>query len=269
MLHRNWWRWCRSKKIRGNKLLVLLAIEAGPWGAGQYTGLFYISPADIADFTGLDDREVSRTIKLLERMDVIVYDRRKQIVFVRGMLERQSPSFASSENNLQGVSNHVERMPEGSPAVEEFIKAQNNTPELYELLEGYLEGESEGYSEQTLDLRPEDLDTSDQKTVIAPKDSDDDAPLKTFSLTPNDKGNGKDQGAVKGKDKGIRFPSSALQTVLMVRLSEPRQRLEKICRQILDGELGFDALGAFDEYLEPEQTSLIRDSLRKAIEAHA
>jgi len=39
----------------------------------------------------------------------------------------------------------------------------------------------------------------DQKTVIAPKDRDDDAPLKTLSSNPKDKGNGKDQDADKGK----------------------------------------------------------------------
>ena len=61
----------------------------------------------------------------------------------------------------------------------------------------------------------------------------------------------------------------ALETVLKVRLSEPRQKLEKTCRQSLDGEIGLDALVAFDEYLDPEQTSRIADLLRKAIEAHA
>ena len=195
MVRRNWWRWCRTKKIRGNKLLVLLALETGPWGAGQYTGLYHISVTDIADFTGLEEKEVSRAFKSLERIGAIIYDRKKQIVFVRGMLERQSPSFASSENNLLGVVNHVERMPEGSPAVEEFIKAQQNIPELYELLEGYIEGESEGYSEKTLDLRPEDLDTGYLNAVIAREDRDDDDDGCTANLSEIPKDNGQGQGA--------------------------------------------------------------------------
>jgi hypothetical protein len=161
-----------------------LALEAGPWGAGQYTGLFRISIEDITSYTGLQEKEVGQAIDSLERLGAIVYDKKYQVVYVTGMLTRQSPSFASSENNLQGIANHVERMPEGSRAVQEFIKAQGNIPELFELLEGYLEGEpegeSKGYSAQTLDLRPGDLDTGYKETVI------------------KDKGNGKGEGTGKG-----------------------------------------------------------------------
>lgn len=197
MMHRNQWRWCRANKIRGNTLLVLLAIETGPWGAGQYTGLFHLAIYDIADYTGLTEKEVDRAIDQLERLGVIVYDRRQQVIFVRGMLPRQSPSFASSENNLQGVSNHVERMPEGSLAVLEFIKAQVNIPELYELLEGYLEGEGEGEGKGTSnrpeDLRPEDLKTlipedlrpEDKDTVIAVESPATTPPLQPSSSSPD------------------------------------------------------------------------------------
>lgn len=188
MMHRNQWRWCRANKIRGNTLLVLLAIETGPWGAGQYTGLFHLAIYDISDYTGLTEKEVDRAIDQLERPGVIVYDRRQQVVFVRGMLPRQSPSFASSENNLQGVSNHVERMPEGSLAVLEFIKAQVNIPELYELLEGYLEGEAEGEGKGTSN-RPEDLRPEDLKTLIPedlrPEDKDTVNAVKSPALTPS------------------------------------------------------------------------------------
>ena len=153
MLHRGWWRMCRKFRIRGNNLLVYLFLEAGPGGAGQYTGLYTVSIGDISDYTGLSDKDVERSIAELQRTKHIVYDPRKQVVFVIGMLARQSPNYSSSENSIQGVVNHVMRMPEGSIAVESFIKSQINNPELYDLLEWYLEGDEEGDIEQTLDLR--------------------------------------------------------------------------------------------------------------------
>jgi len=186
MLHRDWWRLCRVRKIRRDTLLVLLALEAGPWGAGQYTGLFRISIEDITSYTGLQEKEVGQAIDSLERLGAIVYDKKYQVLYVTGMLERQSPSFASSENNLQGIANHVERMPGGSRAVQEFIKAQSNIPKLFELLEGYLEGESEG--ESPGESEGESAQTLDLKTLI-PEDKE---------TVIKDKGNGKGEGAGKG-----------------------------------------------------------------------
>lgn len=155
MLHRNWWRKCRSRKIRGDILLVYVFLEAGPGGAGQYTGLYRVSVDEISDYTGLSNKAVETCLQLLEKSNQIVYDYRKQVVFVQDMLDTQSPNFGSSENSLQGVAHHVERMPEGSKAVLAFIKhSEENYPELFELIEGYLEGYEDGDIEQTLDLRP-------------------------------------------------------------------------------------------------------------------
>lgn len=150
MVHRSWWRGCRANRIRGNPLLVLLAVETGPWGEGHYTGCFRLGIYDIADYTGLTEAEVSKSIAFLERIGVIVFDRDRQVVYVKGMLARQSPNFATNGNNvLQGIVNHIDRMPEGSPAVSAFIEAQRNEPELYELLQGYPQGNSEGDIEKT------------------------------------------------------------------------------------------------------------------------
>jgi hypothetical protein len=93
-----------------------------------------------------------------------------------------------------------------------------------------------------------------------------------FSLSssnPHDqfKGNGKDQGAVKGKGNGIRFPSQAVEIFTKVRIQEARQNLESTCRHILDGELDLGKLNAFAEYLEDEQIIHLSDVLRKAKEA--
>ena len=193
MLHRQWWRACRANKIQREALLVLLALEAGPWGAGQYTGLYHISPSDISNYTGLTDKEVAHALNTLERRNAIAYDRAMRVVFVKGMLARQSPNFASTEKNLLGVSNHVERMPEDSPAVREFVTAQRNVPELFELLEAYFDV---GF-EQTLDLRPEDPDTRNHETIISLR-SDEMTPSVSPSSTSRTKGNGKGHPASKG-----------------------------------------------------------------------
>ncbi len=194
MVHRNFWRWCRASKIRGNTLLILLAIETGPWGAGQYTGCFRLGIYDLMDFTGLNHAEVSRAVDSLERCGAIVFDKDRQAVYVHGMLERQCPNFASSENTLQGIVNHIERMPEDSRAISAFIEAQSNVPELFELFEGYPPG---GLREDldTRDLRLEDLDTRDKESIIAEKTSAL-MPSPSSSSSPSN-GNGKSKSVSK------------------------------------------------------------------------
>lgn len=137
MLHRNHWRSFRKNKIRRETLLALIAIETGPWGEGHYTGCFQLGIYDIMDYTGLTEKEVSHAIDILERHGGIVFDRERHVMYVHGMLERQCPNYAANGNNIiQGIANHIERMPEGSRAVAAFINAQSNVPELFELLEG-------------------------------------------------------------------------------------------------------------------------------------
>jgi len=137
MLHRNWWRYCRNQRIKGNELLVLLCLEAGPFGQGHYSGLFDAPISMISNYTGLTPTEISKSLAKLEKRGEIVYDREYQIVYVRGMLERQSPNWDSSDNTINGVYYHVERFPEDSIAVLKFIESKRNHAELGDLLEGY------------------------------------------------------------------------------------------------------------------------------------
>jgi hypothetical protein len=179
----------------------------------------------------LSEIEVLDAIAALERIGVIVYDRKKQIVFVRGMLARQSPSFAASGNNLLGVSNHIERLPEGSPAIRAFIESQRNVPELFELLEGYLEGESEGYLEQTLDLKT--LIPEDKETAISQKDRATTPPSNPSSTSFHEeqsKGNGHGHPAGNEGQDDVAY-------ILEMMPIAMRMEIESVCRDARDGNI--------------------------------
>jgi hypothetical protein len=270
MFHRNWWRWARANKIRRETLLVLLALEGGPWGSGHHTGLFHISVGEIAEYTGLNIKEVLQSIRTLERINHVVYDVDYQVVFVRGMLSRQCPNFNSSENTLQGVANHVFRMPETSRATREFIISQRNEPELYELLEGYIEGDpegdTEGYSEKTGDLDTGDHETGDHESVIAGKD-----PALTPSVQPSSSsppstpgkakskaecsgkgkatpGNGKSLSSARMKTKGLRIAAKKFDCLEwdLARISQELRNTYGFTSEEINSKEVRDALGIFN-----------------------
>ncbi len=115
--------------------LIFMYVETAP--ASNYTGLYYLSPHDISRATRIPRKIVDDTMVSLSRRGLIVHDTERQLIFVRGMMARQNSSFADTEDNRTGIMYHVERMPEDSPAVDAFIEAQRDVPELYELLEAY------------------------------------------------------------------------------------------------------------------------------------
>jgi hypothetical protein len=239
-IHRNHWRHFRSNKIRGNVLLVALFLETGPGGAGMYTGLYYCALADISDYTGLKIKEVGQAIEYLECRGDVVYDRDYGLVFVRGMMQRQSTNYASTENNLQGVMHHVERMPEGSRAVQEFINAQSNVPELFELLEPYLEAESElesevGTSQSSKAVKLESSKDENQKSIIAAEEPRSMTPASstsssTSTSTSETKGNGKAHPASNGRPDYV--------TAILKKLPSGQQvAIENAWKEIQEGKV--------------------------------
>jgi hypothetical protein len=115
--------------------LIFLYVETAP--ASNYTGLYYLSPCDISRATRIPRKIVDATMVSLSGRGLIVHDADRQLIFVHGMMARQNSSFADTEDNRTGIMYHVERMPEDSPAVDAFIEAQREVPDLYELLEAY------------------------------------------------------------------------------------------------------------------------------------
>ena len=134
LVHRTVWEDLATfGKGNHREVVVLLYLETGPHS--NYTGLFQAPVVDIARYTCLTVAEVHKAIENLLRLGWIVYDGDRQMVFVKGMLQRQLGTKTPNEDNLKGVIFHVERMPEESPAVEAFITANREIPEIEDLFE--------------------------------------------------------------------------------------------------------------------------------------
>ena len=121
---------------------VFLYLETGPHS--NYTGLFQAPIVDIAKYTRLTDTEVIRAIDRLSEWGWIVYDKDRQMVFVKGMLQRQLGTSTPNADNTKGIVYHVERMPEESPAVEAFISANREISEIEDLQKVMYGGDDPG-----------------------------------------------------------------------------------------------------------------------------
>ena len=134
LTHRDVWE-ALSKLGEGKhrEAIVFLYLETGPHS--NYTGLFQAPLVDIARYTSLTKREVLGAIGNLSRLGLIVYDKGRQLVFVKGMLQRQLGTSTLNEDNTKGVVYHVERMPEESPAVQSFVSSNREIPEMDGLYE--------------------------------------------------------------------------------------------------------------------------------------
>jgi len=143
LVHRTVWEEL-AKFGKGNhrEALVFLYLETGPHS--NYTGLFQAPLVDIAKYTCLTVAEVLQVVDALSRGSWIVYDKDRQMVFVKGMLQRQLGTSTPNEDNTKGVIYHVERMPEESPAVEAFISANREISKIDDLYEVMYGGEDPG-----------------------------------------------------------------------------------------------------------------------------
>jgi hypothetical protein len=219
LVHRNIWE-ALAKFGKGNhrEAIVFLYLETGPHS--NYTGLFQAPLIDIAKYTCLTIAEVLQAIDNLSRWGWIVYDKDRQMVFVKGMLFRQLGTTTPNEDNLKGVIFHVERMPEESPAVEAFISANREIPEIDELFKamyggvnpgGVSGGATEGLTKGTTptrDLRLETLnsklETSNEKqeSVNAEKSLASTARVQPLSSTPESTSTPDGKTPVKGSPIG-------------------------------------------------------------------
>jgi len=180
---------------------VYLYLEAGP--NSHYSGLFHAFPADISKYTLVPIKEVPGTLRNLEKMGWIVYDKDRQLVHVCGMLKRQLGATELNEDNQKGIVYYIERMPENSPAVLAFLEENREIAEFDAILEDIpppvpprvLPPGTPHPVTPTSDIRLQtsDLETMKHDTVIAREDRDDDAGPP--NLSPNPKDNGEDQGA--------------------------------------------------------------------------
>lgn len=127
------WNMFRKTSATPADRLVFMYLEAGP--RSHYTGLFQVHLVDIAEYTGLSDKEVLQALEKLARWELIVYDPSRQLVFVKGMLQRQLGTSTPNENNVTGIVYYVERMAEDSPAVTSFLEANREIPAINDLLE--------------------------------------------------------------------------------------------------------------------------------------
>lgn len=203
LVHRNVWE-NLAKFGKGNyrEALAFLYLETGPHS--NYTGLFQAPLVDIAKYTSMTNAETVQAIGNLSRAGWIVYDQDRQMVFVKGMLQRQLGTSTPNEDNTKGVLYHVERMPEESPAVESFITANREMPEIDELYEIMYGGDTPGgdtgglttgatptrdFELKTLNLK---LETSNEKlhTVIAVKSPALTPCVQPSSSSPNSTPNG-------------------------------------------------------------------------------
>jgi|GEM_PF-2853359 len=128
------WNTFRRTSASPADRLVFMYLEAGP--PSHYTGLFQVHLVDVAEYTGLSQKEVLQSLDKLSEWGLIVYDPSRQLIFVRGMLQRQLGTSTPNENNVAGIVYYVERMAAESPAVEAFISANRKIPEFEAILEG-------------------------------------------------------------------------------------------------------------------------------------
>ena len=137
--HRSVWEmFTKFGKDTHPEAIVYLYLETGPHSI--YTGLFQAPIVDISKYTCLTVPEVVQAIDNLSRWGLIVYDNDRQMVFVKGMLQRQLGTSTPNADNTKGVFYHVERMPEGSSAVEAFISANREIPEIRGSLQSDVRG---------------------------------------------------------------------------------------------------------------------------------
>jgi hypothetical protein len=97
--------------------LVWLYFESGP--TAHWTGLYPAPIVDIAEHTRLTVEEVRAAIANLERWGVIVYDKERQLVCVKGMVRRQLQG-GPNQKHQEGIDRHLEAFAEDSPAVAAF-----------------------------------------------------------------------------------------------------------------------------------------------------
>lgn len=158
------WNMFRKTTATPADRFVYICLEAGPHA--HYTGLFQVHLVDIAEFTGMSEKEVRQALDRLSGWKLIVYDPSRQMVFVRGMLQRQLGTSTPHENNVAGIVYYVERMAEDSPAVLAFMEENRDIPEFEAILDdlypppppGTTTGEDHPPGGPTRDLR---LETSD------------------------------------------------------------------------------------------------------------
>ena len=131
-IHRTVWEMFPKLGMDAHReAIVYLYLESGPHS--HYTGIFTAPVVDIAKYTCMTSAEVIQAIDILSRRGLIVYDKERQMVFVKGMPQRQLGTATPNEDNVKGIVYHVERMPEESPAVEAFRTANSDLPETDEL----------------------------------------------------------------------------------------------------------------------------------------
>ena len=177
LVHRNVWETV-SKFGEGyhREALVIMYLETGPHS--NYTGLFHASIVDISNYTCLTVQEVLQAIDNLSGWGLIVYDKDRQMVFVKGMLQRQLGTSTPNADNMKGVFYHIERMPEESLAVEAFISANRELPKIEDLYRvmyggddpgGVTGGSNQGGHPnerlETLDLRLETRDVKRENVI--------------------------------------------------------------------------------------------------------
>ncbi len=133
------WDACKdSPEGHFHEALVLLYLETGP--VTNWTGLFAAPPVDIATYTRLPIQGVNAAIKELERRGLIVYDRERQLVYVKGLLLRQMKDIGPTEQQAIGIFRHVKQYSEASPAVIAFIDEHRETRALAKHLKQNAEG---------------------------------------------------------------------------------------------------------------------------------
>lgn len=115
------WADCRAFPEGGyREVLVFLYFESGP--VAHWTGLYPAPIVDIAEHTRLNVEDVRAAIVNLERWGVIVYDKERQLVCVKGMLGRQLQG-GPNEKHQRGMARHIEAFAGSSPAAEAFNTA--------------------------------------------------------------------------------------------------------------------------------------------------
>ncbi|MHB8939865.1 MAG: hypothetical protein ACYC7K_00465 [Desulfobacteria bacterium] len=112
------WATCKALPAGHHReALVFLYFESGP--TAHWTGLYPAPIVDISEHTRLTVEDVRAAIANLERWKVIVYDKERQLVCVRGMPERQLQGGPNAAHR-KGIDRHLEAFAPGSPAVEAF-----------------------------------------------------------------------------------------------------------------------------------------------------
>lgn len=119
------WRIQRSLSRDAGQIFIYL--EGNP--AHHYSGLFHIHADDIAADCHITVNRARRALLELDRQGFIVFDPRRSLVFVPGMMRRQYRNL--TEKNWIGVRNHIESMGSGSKSCIEFARYyQNSFPDL-------------------------------------------------------------------------------------------------------------------------------------------